>query len=121
MQKDAAPHISIGASSTLPAAVPLDDRGLEGLAPQLCYLEAYFVGADLQRSVAASLSVLRRLAAFITAGATELVCLSIQHRIQRLTTVSRTISPRWSRIRASSIWITRPIGFSSLIGYSFLV
>ena len=69
----------------LPAAVPLDDRGLEGLAPQLWYLEAYFAGAGLQRSfVAASSGVLPRLAPFITARATELVCLSIQHRIQCL-------------------------------------
>src|SRR5208282_6026179 len=36
-------------------------------------------------------------------------------------TVPRTISPRWSRIRASSIWMTWPIGFSSLIGCSFLI
>src|SRR3982074_1323529 len=36
-------------------------------------------------------------------------------------TVPRTISPRWSRIRASSIWITCPIGFSSLIGCSFIL
>jgi hypothetical protein len=35
--------------------------------------------------------------------------------------VPRTISPRWSRIRASSIWITWPIGFSSLIGRSFIL
>jgi hypothetical protein len=33
-------------------------------------------------------------------------------------TVPRTISPRWSRIRASSIWMTWPIGFSLLISCS---
>jgi hypothetical protein len=69
----------------LPAAVPLNDRSLEGLAPQLWNLEAYFAGAGLQRPiVAASPGVLPSLAALVTAGTAQLVCLSIQHGVQRL-------------------------------------
>jgi len=51
--------------------------------------------------------ILPSFAALVTSGPAKLVCLSIQHRVQRLLhSVPRTISPRWSRIRASSIWIT---------------
>src|SRR6185436_15054507 len=69
----------------LPAAVPLNDRSLEGLTPQLWNLEVYFAGAGLQRPiVAASTGVLPSLTAFVTAGTAQLVCLSIQHGVQRL-------------------------------------
>src|SRR5271166_290810 len=69
----------------LPAAVPLNDRSLKGLTPQLWNLEVYFAGAGLQRPiVAASPGVLPSLAALVTAGTAKLVCLSIKHGIQRL-------------------------------------
>src|SRR4029077_6975625 len=69
----------------LPAAVPLNDRSFKGLTSQLWNHEVYFAGAGLQRPiVAASPSVLPSLAALVTAGTAQLVCLSIQHRVQRL-------------------------------------
>src|SRR4051812_14472503 len=69
----------------LAAAVPVDDRRLKGLAAQLWNFEIYFARAGLQCPlIAAGPRVLTSLAALVTASAAELVCLSIQHGIQRL-------------------------------------
>src|ERR1700760_2880250 len=69
----------------LPAPVPLNDRSLKGLASQLWNLEVYFAGAGLQRAIIAARSgVLPSLAALVTTGTAQLVCLSIQHGIERL-------------------------------------
>src|SRR5271168_2558988 len=69
----------------LPPAVAFYDRRLEGLPAQLGNLEVHFTGAGLQRSlVAASPSVLAGLTALVTACAAKLVCLGIQHRVQRV-------------------------------------
>src|SRR5258708_32388675 len=69
----------------LAAAVPVDDRRLKGLAAQLWNLEIYFARAGLQCPlIAAGPGVLPSLAALVTTSAAELVCLSIQHGIQRL-------------------------------------
>src|SRR5271163_1656069 len=69
----------------LPPAVAFYDRRLEGLPAQLGNLEVHFTGAGLQRSlVAASPSVLAGLTALVTTCAAKLVCLGIQHRVQRV-------------------------------------
>src|SRR6476660_10500319 len=69
----------------LAAAVPVDDRRLKGLAAQLWNLEIHFARAGLQCPlIAAGPGVLTSLAALVAASAAELVCLSIQHGIQRL-------------------------------------
>src|SRR5208282_4698629 len=69
----------------LPPAIAFYDRCLEGLPAQLGNLEVHFTGAGLQRSlVAASPSVLAGLTALVTACAAKLVCLGIQHRVQRV-------------------------------------
>src|ERR1051325_2954963 len=80
-------YISISASSTELSRrrVPLNDRSLKGLASQLWNLEVYFAGAGLQRAIIAARSgVLPSLAALVTTGTAQLVCLSIQHGIERL-------------------------------------
>src|SRR6476620_3370538 len=69
----------------LPPAVALDDRRLEGLAPQLRDLEIDLAGAGLKRPiVTASPGILPSLATLVTPGTAQLVCLSIQHGVQRL-------------------------------------
>ena len=109
-------HVSI----RHPAPVAFDDRSLKGLAPQLRDLEIDVPGACLQRPfITASPGILPSLAALVTSSSAKPVRFGIQHGVQRLF-LPRTISPRWSRIRASSIWITWPIGFSSIIGSSFI-
>ena len=48
-------------------------------------LRLYLAGAGLQRPIiAAGPGILPSLAALVTAGTAKLVCLSIQHSIQRL-------------------------------------
>ena len=68
-----------------PPAVALNDRRLKGLAPQLRDLEIDLAGAGLKRPiVTASPGILPSLATLVTPGTAQLVCLSIQHGVQRL-------------------------------------
>ena len=106
----------------LPPPVAFDDRSLKGLAPQLRDLEIDLAGTGLQRPlVAASPGILPSLAAFVTPSSAKLVRLSIQHGVQRLFNSPTNHLAKMVSIRASSIWITWPIGFSSLIGCSFIL
>jgi hypothetical protein len=90
--------------------------------PQIAQTEAVALSNVRRILDTNSPCILPSFAALVTSDPATLVCLSIQHRVQRLlSTVPRTISPRWSRIQASSIWMTWPIGFSSRIGCSFLI
>src|SRR4029079_12281487 len=67
------------------AAAAVDDRRLKGLAAQLWNLEIYLARAGVRGLLmSAGPGVLTSLAALVTASAAELVCLSIQHGIQRL-------------------------------------
>jgi len=59
------------------------------------------------------------LAALVPPGAAELFCLGIEHGVQNLFHSPVNHLAKMVSKPASSIWMTWPMGFSSLIGCSF--
>src|SRR6478609_2521065 len=69
----------------LPPTIALDDRCLEGLAPQLGNLEVHFPGHGVQRTlVAAGPGILPALAAFVTPCTTKSIGFGIQQCVEGL-------------------------------------
>ena len=109
-------YISIKASSNaaLAALVPFDDGRLEGLPAQLGYLKLHRTGLGIQRPPITPRP--RILSAPRYARTCRLRTIGRPPRPASHSACPRRyrapISPRWSRIRASSICITCPIGLA---------